>query len=117
MKWVGTISPFASLRCPVSIGWRMSMRTSATSPTSVALILIGSAMFDSVQTSAAAADGDFDFLHARIELSVGLHDCAQVRGLAHFDAHGGVRLCAVGDVERGRERERILLGDDRDALG
>src|SRR5688572_25297525 len=102
MKCTAIRSPFASLRCPVSMGWRMRMRTSATSPWMLARILIGSDIFRLLVpiVLAAAADRDFDFLRRRIELAVRLDDRTHVRGLSHLDAHRRIAFGAVRNVER-----------------
>src|ERR1019366_3283533 len=99
MKCIGTMSPLASLRCPVSIGCSMRMRTSAVSTCSVARIFIGSAMSvsspDRLCSAAAAADGDLDFLGGGVELAVGLDHRAHVRGLAELEPGRNVGFAAI----------------------
>src|SRR5205814_1374210 len=90
--WLSThvtmiLSPFASLRCPVSISWLMSTLTSVESPTLLARIFIGSAM-----SSPAAAQSDLDFLGRDIGLAVGLDQRVDLRGLRHLDAGRERRL-------------------------
>src|SRR3970040_2182288 len=121
MKCMGTTWPFESLRCPVSIGCSIRMRTSATSPWSVARIFIGSAMMPSsprcAYRSATAADSDLHFLRGGEILSVRLDHRPHVGGLAHLDAGRNVALASPRNVERCRQRKRVLLGDERDLLG
>jgi len=74
-------------------------------------------MFADINRSTASADSHFDFLDGGIELAVGLDDCAHIRGLAHLDPRRDVAFAAAADVETRGERERIFLGEDRDALG
>src|SRR5690349_20671914 len=92
------------------------MRTSATSPCNVALILIGSAIrVPSVQLS-APADGHLHLFSCGVEPAVRFHDCANVGSLAQLDAHGCIRLYTTRYIENRHERKRILLRDDRYAF-
>src|SRR6185503_11684753 len=115
MKCSGTTVPFASLRLPVSIGCIMMMRTSATSPCSVARILIGSDM-DCLSRLSAAADGDLHLRPGDVELPVCLDDGPDVGRLAHLEIRADVAFRAVGHVEGRCQRKRILLRNDRDLL-
>ena len=48
------------------------------------------------ELTAAAADGDFDFLGRRIGLAASFDDRTDERGLTHFDAGGDKALGATG---------------------
>src|SRR6266545_2298122 len=108
MKCAGTISPFASLRWPVSMSWLISTRTSTLSPTILARMRIGSAMF----LPPAPADGDLDFLHRVIVLPVRLHQRIDVGGLAHLDPRGDEGIGALRNLEDRRQRVRVFLDHD-----
>src|SRR5512135_3927711 len=111
MKWAGTSLPSGPLRCPVSIGWLISTRTSVKPLPSVARIFIGPAAMSVLLacSAAAAADGDLDFLRRGKVLAAGLGHHAHVRGLAHLDVELDERQRALHEVELGGEREGVLF--------
>src|SRR6185312_568036 len=113
MNQAGTIAPLESLRWPVSISWAMRTFTSTLSPTTVARIFIGSAMF----LASAAAEGDLHLFRRVVVLAVRLHQRDHVGRLAHLDARVDPGLGAVGDGEVRGQHVGILLDQERDRLG
>src|SRR3990172_3839152 len=111
MKCTGITLQVRSFRSPVSIGWPISTRTSATSPLSVALIFIGSAI-----SASASADGDFDFLHRGEVLAPGLRQHAHVGRFAHLHVDFHERHRAFHEIELRCERERVLFDQHRNRL-
>src|SRR5471032_757675 len=103
MKCAGTKLPALSLSRPVSISWLMSTFTLTIPSFATARMRIGSAM-----SASTSAEGHLDFLLHHVELPVGLHQCKNVRGLAHLDARGDRRFRSRGNVEGRRKRVRVL---------
>src|SRR5262245_46588486 len=87
MKCAGTTLPLASLRCPVSIAWLISTRTSTLSPAMLARMRIASAM-----SASAPAERHLDLLDGVEVLAVGLDHCVDVRGLGHLHPRGDERI-------------------------
>src|ERR1700748_3282778 len=105
MKCAGISSPLESLTKPESIGCWISACTSVMSP----LLVARTRMVDAMglllylwRLSAAAADGDFDFLVGLEQLAAGLDQHGHLAGLRHLDAvgdgrHGACRYLVGGD--------------------
>src|SRR5882672_3550310 len=111
MKCAGTTAPFAFLRCPVSISWLISTRTSTLSPAMLARMRIGSAI-----SASAPAEGDLDLLRRVEVLAVGPDHRVDVGGLGHLHAGSDEGIGALGNLEIRRQRVRVLLDQDRDRL-
>src|ERR1700755_1051733 len=119
MKCGGMSSPLASLTKPESMGCWISACTSVVSP----LLVARTRMVDAicpipclrvipsktgcsrssrtarVNLTAAAADGNFDFLVGLVELAAGLDEHGNLAGLRHLDA--------VGDRRHGACRQLV----------
>src|SRR5215218_5871217 len=93
MKCGGISSPLASLTKPESIGCWISACTSVVSPDEVARTRMVEAIriLFVAPLTAAAADGDFDFLGGAVELAAGFDHHDHVAGLRHLDAVGDAR--------------------------
>src|SRR5882672_474177 len=111
MKCAGTTAPLASLRCPVSMSWLISTRTSTLSPAMLARMRIGSAI-----SAPAPAESNLDLLHRVEVLAVGPDHRVDVGSFGHLHAGRDEGIGAVGDLEIRRKRVRILLDQDRDRL-
>src|SRR5262244_1435682 len=125
MKCGGMISPFASFTKPESIGCWISACTSVVSPLLVARTrmvdpislsylffahdLVGKPVptfSDHARLTAAAADGDFDFLGGAVELAAGFHNRNHVAGLGHLQPVGDSGHRAGGNYIGRRQRVR-----------
>src|SRR4029453_10153538 len=110
MNHAGIALPCESLRCPVSIWWLISTFTSVVSPTRLARMRIGSAMFS--PSAAAAAESNLDLFRRHVKLPVGFHQRVDIGGLRHLDPRGQRRIGAGRNVENRRDRIRVLLDQD-----
>src|SRR4051794_28726164 len=118
MKCAGTSWPSGFLRRPVSIGWLIKSRISATSPSIFERTLIAFAMVVVESGSAAApAQRDFDLLHRVIEFAFRFDERKNVARLIHLHARLDIGQRPRRDVEGRRERIRILLDEDGNRLG
>src|SRR3979490_706099 len=106
MKCGGTSSPLASLTKPESIGCWINACTSVVSPLDVARARMVDAMRNLLEFSstAAAADGHFDFLGGAVELAPGFHNRDHIAGLGHLQPVGDARHGACGNLVGRRKR-------------
>src|SRR6266850_840040 len=121
MKCMGTSWPVTpSLRRPVSIGWNISIFTSATLPCSCARIFIGSAIWHSPflfpYSGAAAADRDLDFAHRGVELAARPGQDPYDGRFVHLYPGGHECFRPIGKLEYRGERLRILVHQDVNRL-
>src|SRR5438128_1638424 len=114
MKCGGISSPLASLTKPESIGCWINACTSVVSPLDVARIRMVDAIEFSLESAAAAADGDLDFLGRAIKLAASFHHRDYIAGLGHLQPVGDVRHGACGNPVGGCQRIGIFRNQDGD---